>query len=274
MGLGLHWGSLERPEDPSGFIYIDAVTAYTQDYKGQVTKHPVDAGASITDHFIKENPIFSLSGVISGVDISPIPSMIRDFEGRQPNNANPQPEPVNINSGTSGLLQFLPDSIGQFLNLGNPIAEVPGNGLRNDFTDDVRDALVSILEGVKFNSKTNRFDSFIQTVEIYEFVGTNIKSITFDLVMTNFKIREDVNTGEGLYFDCTLEQVTFATLEKTVLPQDVQQSLKKKAVGTSNKGKVDSTSKDVGSDEADAPNTDDVSLAKQIGGDLSELLPQ
>lgn len=248
MSLGFHWGSLELPEDPSGFIYIDAVTAYTQDYKGQVTKHPVDSGASITDHFIKENPVFSLSGVISGVDISPIPSMIRDFEGRSPNNANPQPEAVTINSGSSGLLQFLPDSIGQFLSVGSPLAEVPGSGLRNDFTDDVRDALVDILSGVKFNSKTNRFDSFIQTVEIYEFVGFNIKSITFDLVMTNFKIREDVNTGEGLYFDCTLEQVTFATLEKAVLPQDVQQPLKKKATPTSNKGKVDSTTAPVPED--------------------------
>ncbi len=244
MSLGLHWGSTERPEDPSGFIYFDVVTAYSQDYKGKVTSHPVDSGANITDHFIKENPTFSLSGVISGVDISPIPSLIRDFQGLQPNNANPQPEPISVNSGTSGLLQFLPDSIGQFLNLGNPIAELGNNGLRNDFTEEVRDSLVGILSGVKYNPKTDRYDSFIQTVEIYEFDGYNIKSIVFDLVLTNFKIRQDVNTGDALYFECSLEQVTFATLEKTELPQDVQNALKKKATPTAKKGKKGSTPKD------------------------------
>ena len=162
----------------------------------------------------------------------------------QPNNANPQPEPISVNSGTSGLLQFLPDSIGQFLNLGNPIAELGNNGLRNDFTEEVRDSLIGILSGVKYNPKTDRYDSFIQTVEIYEFDGYNIKSIVFDLVLTNFKIRQDVNTGDALYFDCSLEQVTFATLEKTELPQDVQNALKKKVTPTAKKGKKGSTPKD------------------------------
>jgi hypothetical protein len=266
MTIALHWGdTTNRPEDPSGFIYFDAITLYTRDFKGQVTKHPIDGGGNITDHFIKENPVFSLSGVISGADISATPSLLRNLVGLAPTNANPQPNEISVNSGTSGLLKFIPDSIGQFLTVGNPELQFDTTSIRVDWTESVEAQLINIMEGIKFNEATSRFDSFIQTVELYEFNENKvIAKITPNLVMTSFRVREDINTGDGLFFDITLEQVTFATLERAELPQDVVDSMKKKVVPPTKKGKKDSTVKDCASAQAggdtSAPSTPASSL--------------
>ena len=244
MSLAIKWGSPNTTEESSGFIYLDAVTSYSQDYRGQVTKHPVDSGASITDHFIKENSIYNISGVISGTDISSIPWNITDQEGNRPLNAQEQPVSISLNTNASGLLQYLPDSIGQFLSLSSPSVELYGNA-RTDLNYEilVKDLLKGILSGVRYDPKKDRNVSNIQTVELYEFDGTNIRDIISDLVITNFRIREDAGTGDALFLDLTLEQVTFATLEKVQLPQDVQDGFKKKAATTKKKTSANSTPK-------------------------------
>lgn len=245
MSLGLKWGDPSKTEEPSGFIYLDAVVSYSQDYRGQVTKHPVDSGASITDHFIKDNSVYNISGVISGTDLSAIPWGITDQEGNKPINAQEQPVSISLNTNASGLLQYLPDSIGQFLSLSAPDVELFGN-TRTDLNYEilVKDLLKGILSGVKYDPKKDRTVSNIQTVELYEFDGTNIRDIISDLVITNFRIREDADTGDALFLDLTLEQVTFATLEKTQLPQDVQEGFKKKTATPKKKTSANSTPKD------------------------------
>lgn len=266
MTIALRWGDPVRlPDNPSGFIYFDAITSLNKDYKGQVTKHPVDGGGNVTDHFIKENTTYSLSGVVSGADLSATPSLLRDLDDYRPNNANTQPQAVSVNSGTPELLKFLPDSIGQFLSVGSSEVQLDQGTLRLDWTDAVERQLIHIMEGIKFNEKTSRFDSFIQTVEIYEYEGLVLSRITPNLVMTSFRAREDVSTGDGLYFDITLEEVTFATLERTTLPQDVQDAFKKKAQGTSKKGNADSTEKEISEDDPAAPKRS--TLKKRFEGD-------
>lgn len=251
MSLGLKWGSQDNPDDPSGFIYFDAVTLYTQQYKGQVTKHPIDNGASVTDHFIKENDIYTITGVISGVDLSNIPFNIRDQEGNVILNAREQPLSVSLNDSSNGLLQYIPDSIGQFFSVGLPEPIVDQNS-RTDLTFEIlsKDLIKGLLKGVKYNSNAGRFESYIQLVELYEFDGSNIRDIIDSLVLIDFKINEDADSGDGLFFEMVLERVTFALLEKVQLPPDVQNSLKK------NKGKQNSTNEDVDSNSASSPKTD------------------
>lgn len=274
MTIALHWGdTTDRPEDPSGFIYFDAVTTYSKDYKGQVTKHPIDGGGNITDHFIKENPVFSISGVVSGADISATPLMLADYQNRAPTNANSQPAEVSINSGTSGLQKYLPDSISQFLTIGNPSVQFDESSFRLDWTEAVEDQLIGLMEGIKYNDKTSKFDSYIQTVELYVFDEDKVISrIIPNLVMVNFRNKEDVNTGDGLFFDITLEQVTFVTLEKAELPKDVTTPLKKKVATTSKKGKQSGVAKDCAAAQASgdttAPSTDVSNLKKNGPGSL------
>ncbi len=269
MSLAIRWGSNDEPDKPSGFIYFDVVTSYTQEYRGQVTKHPVDRGASITDHFIKENPVYNVSGVITGVDISPIPALIRDSENNIPVNAKQQPDALEVVQEDVGLLKFLPDSIGQFLNFGKPSIKVMDTSLRIDATQISKNLIIKLLDGYIFNESTGNFESYIQTVSLYEFTGTVVGSITHDLVITSFKVREDESTGEGLYFDATLERVTFVTLERAEIPSDVVNAAKPK-----NKGKADSTVKPTDTADGTQPKKEPVALSVQLGDGLGRVINQ
>lgn len=241
MSLGLRWG--ENNAEDGGFIYFDAVTIYTQNYTGQVTKHPVDAGASITDHFIKDNPTFTISAVITGVDISTGTYLIQDLEGNSPYNSNLPTSPVSVNSTDSSVLtKFIPDSIGQFL--ADPLPEVTMDDVRTEMLDQIRDLLINLISGTKFNEATGQFDSNIQLVRLFEFDDILLKRILNNLVLTSVRFNEDANSGYALYCDLTFEQVTFAYLKKVEIPKEVQQTLVKKASPKKSLGKCDSKVKD------------------------------
>ena len=268
MSLAVRWGDTNNPEEPSGYIYLDAVTNYSQDYRGQVTKHTVDAGASITDHFIKENPVFTISGVISGTDLSHIPWQLLDENQQRPLNAQEQPEPISINLQGSKLLQYLPATIGQFLGTSKPKVEFFGNQ-RTDLSNEVvvKDILKGILKGLKYNPKTDRSESHIQLVELYEFDGTNIRDIIPDLVITSFRIDENPDTGDALFLNLTLEQVTFALLEKTEIPKDVADAVKKKAEPVKKKTNANSTPKNCADAQAAGDSTAPSTPADQLPAD-------
>jgi len=246
MTLALRWG-LSEPNEAGGFVYFDAVSLYTRNFRGQVTKHPVDGGGRITDHFIKENPIYNISAVISGVDVSGENLLISDTDGLVPFNYDPVIQQASV--GDSGLVnklkRFIPNSIGQFI----PDADgddVTLQAERDDKTADVDSLLQNLLTGKRFNPVTNQLDPYVQVVRLYEYSDFGIAKIVEDLVLTSFVVREDVNTGEGLFCELTLEQVEFVSLERTEIPQNIRASLQGKAAGKSSKGKQDSTVKDVG----------------------------
>lgn len=247
MTLAIRWGE-DNDVEGGGFIYMDAVTAYTQNYSGQVTKHPIANGGKVTDHFIRDNPIITLSAVISGVDISTGTYLIQDLVGNSPFNVNEPPTPVSVTSTDQSVLKtFLPDSIGQFLNDNTP--EVVMDSRRIDLLEQIRQALIDLSNGSIYNEKTGKFDPDVQIVRLFEFEGAALKKIINNLVMTKITFKEDAKSGYGLYCDITFEQVTFAFLKKTVIPKDVVNSLKKKASTKDSKGKQDSTPQDVGSTE-------------------------
>ena len=105
MSLALKFGDLQAGgSDIKGIIYFDAVTVYTKDYSGKVTSHPIEAGASISDHFVSDNPKFKISGVLSHVDWSPVPEKISGgaLDG-EVTNLNIEPEAVQTSNLGSGL---------------------------------------------------------------------------------------------------------------------------------------------------------------------------
>lgn len=253
MSFGLRWG--EDNEEGGGFVFFDAIVVSTENYSGQVTKHPIANGASISDHFIRANPIFTMSAVITGYDISMNSYLIQDLVGNTPYNVNPAPNAVTVTSTDNSLLnQFIPDSIGQFLSSSTP--EVIVDGPRLQTLDTVKDAIVNLMSGVIFNEKKGKFVPNIQLVRLFEYEGTLLRKILNNLVITNMVFREDINSGEGLYCDLTFEQVTFAFLKKTALPQDVVSSLKKKAAPKASKGKQDPTVKPVIKSDNKSPDPD------------------
>lgn len=261
MSLSIQWGDSSIQD--GGFIYCDAVQVYTQNYSGSVTKHPIDAGGNVTDHFIKNNPIFTIGAVITGVDISTGTYLIQDLDGNSPYNSNEAPNAVSVNSTDQSVLKkFIPDSIGQFLSDDQP--EVVVDSRRTDLLEQIRQALVDLTSGVVFNEKTGQFDPNIQLVRLFEYDNTLLRKVINNLVMTKITFKEDANTGYGLYCDITFEQVTFAFLKKTVIPKDVQDALKKKASSKASKGKQDSTPQDIGSGES-PKDTDPLRQARENG---------
>ena len=267
MSFAIKWGDNTTENDPySGMLYFDAITVYSQNYSGQVSKHPVDGGSSITDHFIKQNPVFTISGVFSDDDISTSTTLISDGQGNYPSNTKEAPEAVSITTTDLTVLgKVLPDSLGQFLPDTNPKATFDIRS--KDFTEGIREQLIQRLEGIRYNEKTQQFDSFIQLVELYEFTGSLLKKVIPRLVITNVVFREDANSGNALYCDMTFEQVTFAYLKKTTIPKDVAASIKGKSGSKENKGKQDSIKKDVLSPPVNEKGPD-----KDKMGDVAEEL--
>lgn len=238
MSLAIRWGVDDTKN--SGFIFFDAVSSYVRNRKGQVTKHPISLGSSVTDHFIIDNQTITLSAVISGADISTNTYLIQDLDGNAPYNSFDPVTPVSVNSTDQSVLKkFIPDSVGQFLPDSTP--EVVMDSAREDLLEQVRDALEQLNSGVIYNDRTGQFDPNIQIVQLYEYDGTLLRKVINNLVVTNITFKEDANTGYALYFDMSLEQVTFAFLKKTTIPKDILDKLKKKAAKKDTKGKVDST---------------------------------
>lgn len=262
MSLALRWGN--DNEEGGGFIYMDSVTAYTQNYSGKVTSHPVDGGANISDHFVKENTKITISAVITGVDISTGTYLIQDLVGNAPFNSEQAPNAVSVNSTDQSVLKkFIPDSIGQFLSDSTP--EVVVDSRRTDLLEQIRQALIDLTSGVLFNEKTGQFDPNIQIVRLFEYDKTLLLKVINNLVMTNLIFKEDPNTGYGLYCDMTFEQITFAFLKKTTIPKDIVNSLKKKASDKSSKGKQDSTPQNVGTGDNSPKDTDPLRQARENG---------
>ncbi len=249
MSLALRWGLDANGQTgvKAGFLYFDAVTAYTQTLNGSVTKHPIALGGSITDHFIRDNPRFTLSGIITGVDISTQSYLIQDLDGNSPYNVFEPQDPVSVNSTDQSVLQrIIPDSIGQFLSDTTPEVVVAEG--REPYIETIKEYLADLMSGFVYNEMTGGFDPDIQLVQLFEYQDALVRRIASNLVITGMNFKEDPNTGEALFVDLTLEQVTFAYLKRTNVPKDVVDALKKKAATKTDKGKVDSTPQTDGND--------------------------
>lgn len=253
MTIAIVWGDPTDTTKDSGFLYFDATTAYTKNYKGSVTKHPIDGGGLITDHFIKDNPTFGVSGVFTGADINTWAFLVGNLEGQTAFNTSAAPSAVTVTS-VNGLIPFLPDTIGQFFGVSTP--NVTMDTSRNDYTEQVQDLLVNLMQGRVYDETTQTYKSNIQLVKIYEYEGLILKRIIDNLVITGINFKEDSNTGLALYADLQFEQVTFVTQKKTAIPKDVAAKLKSKSASKNSKGKQDSTPQGAGADGAPANDID------------------
>lgn len=258
MTLALKYGSVDDPESEQGFIYFDAVTEYSRSYTGQVTSHPIANGAVINDHYVRENPVFRVQAVISGVDITTWTSLLRSIEDEAVYNYYSN-SPVSIDEN-SDFTSLIPESIGQFFQRDTPDVEMDQS--RTDLTEQVEAMLIQLMEGFVEDRDTGQIKTNIQTVSLYNFDGLNIKNIIDNLVITNLNFTENANTGTGLFFDITFTKVNFVELMLAQLPQTVVNEL---SVTESSKGKQDSTSKDMsGNDIPDEPKKIDPLRATQI----------
>lgn len=239
MSLALKFGDVADPEALSGVIYFDAVTSYSRDFSGRVTSHPIEAGASITDHFISNNPVINFSCVVSNVDLTAMAGQVQ-IEGIAPMNASGQPTAVSI-SNVGGLLkEITPGVISQFFPKVLPTIVLDTNS-KEDFGPAISKFLEEILTGLQFNDERKRWENRMVTATLYEIENGFPINPTENLVLTKFSKREDENTGDAFVADLTFEKVNFVTLEVAEAPKTQKGSkTSKKAGDTKNKGTVNS----------------------------------
>lgn len=253
MSLAIKFGDNSDPNQLSGFIYFDVVTKYSKQLSGKVTSHPLDAGVNITDHYISENPKFSLVGVISSADISGIPSKIL-IDGEAPLNVNPQTGAVVVNDSFTGVLNFIPDTSRQFLP-SQPESVSVDSTQRTDYKDQIHTLIAKLMTGLVYNEQEKKLRNRMTLITLYEFIDDILSIESDNLVMTSCSFEEDPDSGNGLFVTMNLEQVSFVTLQKTELPKDVAASISKASQSTSKKSKADGTEKKVG-DPNDATSSD------------------
>lgn len=218
MSFALKYGSLDRPTEEVGLIYLDATTQYSRDFSGQVSSHPLANGTQISDHYTRQNPKYNLTAVISGVDINTWTYLIQDSEGIIPTNTYDN-EPVSISAPSEGMFKFLPDTLGQFFEPEEP--EIIFDTGRTDYTPKVQESLIRLMEGFVYDPETDFWRSNVQLVTLYEFDGVLLKNVIPNLVITSMRFQEDVNSGDALHVSLGMEQVTFSFLRRVKLDQKI-----------------------------------------------------
>lgn len=244
MAIMIKIGDLTSPL--TGLFYLDATTQFNRTYKGKISTNPLDSGAQLSDHYSADNPVVNISGVISGVDFSPIPPMLL-FEGEQVMNQNPQPVEVNVTNQQSSWRQFVPDSIDQFLPNADP-ALIVDTGSRQDFKDMIEELMSTVMSGVFYNDKLGRWQNYMTPITIVETDGVQIVKAVGGYAFTGFSIKEDTNTGESLHLEMTLEKPRFADSMQAEAPKPAKgSSAATKAAKTQDKGVV--STNEVGDEE-------------------------
>lgn len=240
MSLAIKFGDVSDPSSISGAIYFNAVTEFNRKYAGRVTEHPIEAGASISDHFISSNPRIHIRGVISAMDFSPLPSVIHLDNEPVKNNAQ-QPSPVSVGGFGSKLRQSLPDVIGQFLPEVSPQINMD-RGERENFGPEFEKLFKDLINGLYFNQNRGKWENRMTPSTLYEIEGLGAIPYMDNLIVTNFSVEEDAETGDALHFVMDLEQVQFVTLESAEAPKPEKNTkTQRQTEPTKDKGTVSST---------------------------------
>lgn len=205
MSLAIKFGDLSDSTSASGFIYMDAVTQYSRDFKGTVTSHPIGSGGKISDHFIRDNPTYSFTAVISGADISIGREFILAENGEVPMNVFPDIPSAKIKGTENNLLSLIPDSISQYFVDAEASVSV-ANTRRRDTLVRIRLLLESLFD-----------KDGLSLITLYEYKNNKLDKFIDPLVMTSLSFKEDPESGLALYISVTLEHITFTELKTTTL---------------------------------------------------------
>lgn len=224
-----------------GLIYLDATTSYGRSYSGKVSEYPMDSGVSISDHFISQNPRFSVEGYLSGVDLSGMSSKIRIGDST-PSNANSMPEALVVQERGGGLDTYMPSAVSQFVSEPTSVA-VTGSIPGEDSLPRTDELFIQLMSGLYYNTAENKWRNQMVLCVLYELEDANLKNARINLVMTGYKVNESPEDGDALHVTFDFEQVRFATIEKTDLPAKAAKGKKKTVAGTQKKAQQDSTEK-------------------------------
>ena len=247
MSIAIRIG--QSGQKSSALFYLNTTTRYQTNYRSQTSKYPLDAGVSITDHVVNENPVIQVSGIISPADIS-IRTSNLTVQGEIPmnnnrffsNNANTQIETL-----LAGLKNYLPDVATQFLSSTNP--KLDGGEEAKDRISDVLDKIKDLFTRLTYNRRNQSYNNSVVLCTLFEIAPpsksspTGLRKSVRNLVLTEFTGRYEPDHGDALIVDMTFEQVRFVNLQQTTVPRYVSQAISMEtaimAKETSDKGRRD-----------------------------------
>lgn len=242
MSLAIKFGDSTDENSVSGAIYFDAVTDYRKDYAGKLTEHPIEAGVSVSDHYVSSNPKIKISGIISHIDFSSVTDFLY-LDDEPVINTNSQPASVQVSNLGSSLRKFVPGSIAQFLPTISASAFVDPSQ-RVNHKDTIEKSLRELLNGLYYNKERERWENRMTTTTLFEIDGLSPIPVFQDLVVTSFSVSETVENGDAVFVDLTMEQARFVTLEKAEAPKPKKgTSTSRSTAEKKNKGKAPSTPK-------------------------------
>lgn len=199
-------------------IYFDAITRITETYSSAISKHPLSNGGLITDHTTRENPKYSISGVLSDADfninrpssITAIPAFSFDTgdhvstdanglyvtRDKQYKNSLQTVTPVQITSKDS-MNRLLPEVIAQFTRDSIPTAVVTPQS-KAKTSKAVKDQLINMWRNC-------------EEFQVCEILGGLTVTSFSPCVFTNVVFEENAQTGDGIFPELTFEEVSYAT---------------------------------------------------------------
>lgn len=211
--------------DDNVLIWFDAVTSFSEDRGGSVTAHPVQSGMTVSDHFVKTNPRYSLSAIISNYDFNFGRTVSAEAVGLEVFNNQEVTTPVKIASDKPNpLLRLIPESVGAFINvtaLPNPELDPTS---RKNAAEEVRQLLTSLFTG-------GRFVSLLQVNG-----STVINRTAQTLLITSLSFPESPDTGDALEVSMTFEEVRVVSLRAAAVPAVASRALEKSLQSSDGKG--------------------------------------
>jgi GTPase SAR1 family protein len=211
-------------------MWFDAVTQFDLTYQSSVTKHPIATGGYVSDHTTNENLVISLNGVLTNADFNinrpqnlgklstfDLTNITIDENGlykptdKQYTTNSGAITPVSIKSKSS-INKLLPEVIAQFTKDTIPVAVVTSQS-RAKTARAVKRELIGMR---------NRREEF----QVLELLDDFVIETYGPCIFTNLSFREDVSTGEGIFPNMTIEEVTFTDLQEVTVK-----------IKTSNKGR-------------------------------------
>lgn len=245
--------------DNGDILWFDAIEGFDEVLSSTVTKHPVATGGFIADHVTKDNPRFTLRGILSDADFNfNRPQLTTDdtayigwqsVTSKQFVNNTPTNSPVSINSNVNVFKSFLPESIAQFGTTSIPqvvVTEQP----------KVKSASAVRLDLVRIREEKEIF-------MLVDFEDNLIRRSWPNCVLTSLSFSETPDGGDAraLFPVMEIEQVNFTTVENV--------KVKVKAV---NKGRQPGKPSKRDTKPGDSAGTTATTLSNQDSGELEKIV--
>lgn len=211
-------------------IWFDSVMQFNRQRTASVSKHPLETGSYITDHTTTENPVITISGLITDVDFNlqrPVVSVddakANGIQQKPFVNNDPLSNPtVRIESDGGKYSQYIPESVSQFLEDDAPSVSVTPI-TRSKSAIAIEDDLIQIWKNK-------------EAVTLVEFTGSRINKLYTDCIITSLVFNENADSGDALWPEMTFEQVSYVLSTSVKIPQKVSNAVKNKAAPTNGKG--------------------------------------